>query len=402
MIKKDFPIFERKINGKRLVYLDSASTSQKPKTVIDAISDFYSNHNANSHRGIYKLSEESTDIFENTRKIVAKFINAKPDEISFTKSATEGLNSAILTTPFKHWKEEINGSSVSRKKMELATTVMEHHSNLVPMQQFARMSDSKLNIIDVDSEGTLIDWEKSINQDTKLVSITGMSNVLGSQPNIKEITKYAHDIGAEVIIDGAQLVAHSPVDVKRIGCDFISFSAHKMLGPTGVGVLFKSEQIEREPFLTGGTMISEVTEQNSTWTKAPLKYEAGTQNLAGVAGFSEAIKYLNKIGMEKVEDIEKKITQFAVDNLQSIDKVKLYGSKRSIISFELEGIHPHDIASILDSENVNVRAGHHCAMPLMTRLKVPALTRVSPYIYNTREDIELLIEGIKKTIKVFS
>lgn len=394
-IRNDFPVLKRKVNGKPLVYLDNAATTQKPKQVIDKISDYYSNYNANVHRGIHKLSEEATEEYEGARAKTAKFINSKPCEIVFTKNTTESLN--ILA----YW-----ALRTLKKGDEVLSTVLEHHSNIVPWQML-KEKGIKLNFVDVNDDGTLKfeQYSKLITKSTRIVTVAHVSNVLGTINPVREIGKLAHDAGALFIIDGAQSVPHMPVDVKQIGCDFLAFSSHKMLGPTGIGVLYGTEEAlnKTTPFLRGGDMIKEVHLEETKWNDIPWKFEAGTPNIADTIGFGAAIDYLSKIGMENIREHEEALAQYAMKKID-IEKVKIYGPKKNrggAVSFSIEGVHPHDVATILDQEGIAVRSGHMCAQPLMERFNVPALSRASFYLYNTKEEINKLAEGIKKVKKVF-
>lgn len=387
-IRKDFPIFNN--NGK-LIYLDNAATTQRPNQVINSVVNFYKNYNANIHRGVYKISEEATLKYEAAHDKVAKFINANSsEEIIFTKNATEALNLVAYTS-------NLNGED------EIMLTKMEHHSNTVPWQQLALRTGAKLNFIDIDDNGELKDF--SLNKNTKILAITHVSNVLGTINNIKELSKTAHENDALIVVDGAQSAPHISVDVKNLDVDFFAFSGHKMLAPTGIGCLYGKRNLleSREPFLFGGDMIREVNFKGAKWNDLPWKYEAGTANIAGGIGLSAAVDYLNKIGMENVEDYEKKLATYALDKLSDIKNIKIYGPKKraAIISFNLKGIHAHDIATLLDSENIAIRGGHHCAMPLMQELGIKGSARASFYIYNTKEEIDLLAKNLEKANEVF-
>ena len=392
IVIKDFPVLKRKVNGKPLVYLDNAATTQKPKQVIDKLVDYYENYNANIHRGIHKLSEEATQEYENARSKTAKFINASSGEIVFTKNTTESIN--ILA----YW-----ALRTLNKGDEVVLSVMEHHSNIVPWQMLQEKGII-LKFIDIDENGTL--KEPEITKKTKIVSITHVSNVLGTINPINEITKIAHDAGALMVVDGAQGAPHMPVDIRKINADFYAFSSHKMLGPTGVGVLYGKEDVLEKvtPLLRGGDMIKEVSLREAKWNDLPWRFEAGTPNIADVIGFGAAIDYLNKLGMDNVRKHETEITKYAVNELSSIKEVKLYGpltERGAVVSFEVKGIHPHDMATILDSEGIAIRSGHMCAQPLMERLNVPALSRASFYIYNEKKDVDSLVKGIEKAKKIF-
>ena len=395
-IRKDFPILKRKINGKPLVYLDNAATTQKPFQVIKKITDYYSNHNANIHRGIHQLSEEATEGYETVRSKTAKFVNSSVNEIIFTKNTTESLN-LLAYSFFRSLK----------KGDEIVLSIMEHHSNIVPWQMLIEKG-IKIKFVDINKDGSLKinHLENLVTKKTKVVSITQTSNVLGTINPIKEITKIAHDAGALMIVDGAQSVPHMPVDVKKLGCDFLVFSSHKMLGPMGVGVLYGCEDALKTitPFMRGGDMIKEVHQQEATWNDIPWKFEAGTPNVADVTGFGAALDYLNEIGMNNIENHEKKLTKYALKRLNSVKGLTIHGTSRersSAISFSLAGVHPHDVATILDSEGIAIRSGHLCAQPLMERLEVPAVSRASFYLYNTKEEVDKLINGIEKVKKIF-
>lgn len=393
-MKEDFPILKQKINGKPLTYLDSAATSQKPKQVIEAEKEFYETTNANVARTVHKLGEKATEKYEDARKKVAEFIGAKPEEIIFTRNATEAINLVAHCL-----SQELNPDD------EILTTVMEHHSNIVPWQQVAKRTGAKLRFAEILPDGTLHKeamWH-SMNNRTKLVAVAHVSNVLGTINPIKDIVKAANEFGALTLIDAAQSVPHMPVNVKDLDCDFLVFSGHKMLGPTGIGVLYgKKEILEQMPaFLGGGEMIREVTVEGSTFQETPHKFEAGTPNIAGAVALGAAIDYLNKIGMDKVREHEKEITKYCLERLKELDFVEVYGpedveSRGGAVSFNVKGIHPHDVAQILDSEGIAIRSGHACAMPLMKVLDTESVCRASFYLYNEKEDVDKLVEGLKK------
>jgi len=397
-IRKDFPILDVKVHGKPLVYLDNAATSQKPKSVINAVKDYYENYNANIHRSIHKLGEEATVAYEEAHKKVANFINSDFEETIFTKSTTESLNllAYSLTNNLK-------------PDDEIVISQMEHHSNFVPWQQLALKKGLKLKFIEINNEGLLDEnsIKENITNKTKIVSLTHVSNVLGTINNIEEIGKIAHENNALMIVDAAQSVPHMPVDVKKLDCDFLAFSGHKMLGPTGIGVLYgKKDLLEKmDPFLYGGEMIKEVTFEHTKFNDLPWKFEAGTTNIAQGIGLGAAIDYLNKIGMENIDQHEKELVKYAYEKLSEIEEIEIYGpdaEKRSgLVAFNVKNIHAHDTAQILDGEGIAVRAGHHCAMPLASTLGIVASTRASFYLYNTKEEIDKLIDGVKKVIKVF-
>ena len=396
-IKKEFPILNREINGHKLVYLDSAATSQKPKQVIKSIVDYYENYNSNVHRGIYKLSEEATIAYENARNKIASLINASPEEVIFTKGTTESINmlSIMLSRNLK-------------KDDEIILTEMEHHSNLVPWQIISKEIGLKLKFLRVSEEGKLNTNEllNLISPKTKIIAITHVSNVLGITNPIKEISRIAHEYNILVAVDGAQSVPHMSIDIKSLGVDFFSFSGHKMLASTGIGVLYgKKNLLENlNPVSYGGGMINQVTLESSSWAELPWKFEAGTPNIQGAISMDAAISYLNVIGLEKIQKHEKELTDYTVELLNNIKGITIYGpkNKSGIISFNLEKVHPHDTAAILDSYGVSVRAGHHCAMPLMKALGINGTTRVSLYLYNSYQDIDILCNELKKVRGVFS
>lgn len=391
-IKKDFPIFRKK-----LVYLDNASTSQKPQQVIDSVKKFYEEDNANVHRGIYRLSQRSTIAYEKAHEIVAKFINADFREIIFTRGTTESLN--------------LLAYSLGRKLQEgdeIVLTEMEHHSNLVPWQQLAKEKKLVLKFIPVKEDFTL-DRQKArrlITEKTKIVAVVHTSNMLGTVNPVKEISKIAHDAGSLVVLDAAQSVPHIPVDVKEIDCDFLAFSGHKMCGPTGIGVLYgKKELLEKmDPFHYGGDMIREVGFNESSWNNIPWKFEAGTPNIAGAIGLASAIEYLQRIGMNEINRYCQELTEYALKELKKVSGLKIIGplsNRGPAVSFTLEGIHPHDLSEILDRDNIAIRGGHHCVMPLHSRLGISGTGRVSFYFYNDKVEIDKLIEGVRKAQEIF-
>ena len=402
--KKDFPIFK---NNPGLIYLDSASTSQKPKPVIKAISDFYGKENANIHRGIYALSENATKKYILARETIAKFINAETNEIIFTKNTTESINllSNVLKEILPKWKSPKLGQFEG--KNEIVLTEMEHHSNLVPWQEFAKKNNFKLKFIPI-TKNYELDYEKAkeiINDKTAILAITHISNVFGTINNIEFLVSLAKEKKAITIIDAAQSVQHLKINVKKIGCDFLVFSGHKMFGPLGIGVLYgKKEFLEKlPPFQFGGGMINSVSYEDATFLDIPEKFEAGTQNIAGAISLAEAVKYIEKIKIEKIKRYEKELLDYTLKKLKSIDGIELYLPKKqsSIISFNLFGIHQHDVAQILSDNKICIRAGHHCCMPLMKKLKTQGTCRISFSIYNTKEDVDKLIEGLKKVKEVF-
>ena len=394
--KRDFPLLMQN----NIAYLDSAATTQKPMQVINAISEYYKNANANPHRGAYKLSLESTKAYDEARKKIAKFINAKREnQIVFTRNATESLN--LIAYSY--------GLNNLCSKDKIVLSIMEHHSNLVPWQYVSRKTGSTLEYMYINKVGELTDEEidSKIVEGTKIVGITHVSNVLGTINPIEKIIKKAHSVGAISIVDASQSVPHMKIDVQKLDADFLVFSGHKMLAPLGIGVLYaKSELFEKmKPFLFGGDMIEYVYEQNATFTEVPTKYEAGTQNVEGAVGLSAAIDYLNNIGMDKVQTIEKELTNYALEELQKLAFVTIYGfsnKQAGVISFNVNGVHPHDVASVLDSENVCIRSGNHCAQPLLRFMGLESTCRVSFYIYNTKEDVDKLIDALYKTKKLFA
>ena len=394
--KRDFPLLMQN----NIAYLDSAATTQKPIQVINAISEYYKNANANPHRGAYKLSLESTKVYDEARKKIAKFINAKSEnQIVFTRNATESLN--LIAYSY--------GLNNLGSKDKIVLSIMEHHSNLVPWQYVSRKTGSTLEYMYINKAGEITDEEidSKIVKGTKIVGITHVSNVLGTINPIEKIIKKAHSVGAISIVDASQSVPHMKIDVQKLDADFLVFSGHKMLAPLGIGVLYaKSELLEKmKPFLFGGDMIEYVYEQNATFAEVPTKYEAGTQNVEGAVGLSAAIDYLNNIGMDKVQTIEKELTKYALEELQKLAFVTIYGfsnKQAGVISFNVNGVHPHDVASVLDSENVCIRSGNHCAQPLLRFMGLESTCRVSFYIYNTKEDVDKLIDALYKTKKLFA
>ena len=400
-IREDFPILKREVHGKPLVYLDNAATTQKPQVVIDALVEYYSSYNANIHRGIHALAEEATGKYEATRQKVADFIGA-PDasHIVFTRNTTESINLVAQA-----W-----GRKFLSAGDEIVLSTMEHHSNLVPWQILAKEKGLTLRFIDIDDDGQLVaaDIERYIGEKTKLVAITHMSNVLGTINPVREIADRAHQHGALVLLDGAQSVPHLPVDVQELDCDFLAFSAHKMLGPTGVGVLYARKELleEMDPFMSGGEMIRRVELEESTWNDVPWKFEAGTPNIGDVCAFSASLDYLSDLGMENVRAHEIELVQEAVRRLQNVPGITIYGpesaaSKGGVVAFNIEDIHPHDLGTVLDRHGVAIRAGHHCAQPLMKRLDVVATGRASFYVYNEPTEFDALIEGIEAAARLF-
>jgi cysteine desulfurase/selenocysteine lyase len=396
-IKKDFPILKKKINGNRLVYLDNAATTQKPIQVIEAISCYYKNSNANIHRGSYELSAESSSLYEEAKKETAKFINARKwNEIIFTKNTTESINLLSFSLGEKLKKGDL-----------ILTTKMEHHSNLIPWQQLKKKG-IKLEFVEITKEGKLNekDLEEKLEKKPKIFSFSGASNVLGTVNEIKELTKKGKEVNSIVIIDAAQLVPHKKINAKKLNVDFIAFSSHKMLGPTGIGILYGKEELleKMNPFLTGGDMISKVSLKKSYWNSLPWKFEAGTPNIAGGIGFRIALKYLKKIGMEKITAHETKLLKYATQEMNSIKGIEIYGPKEKklgILAFNIKGVHPHDVSAVLDKKGIAIRSGNHCAQPLMQELGIKGSARASFYLYNEKEDVNKLIEGIKEVKKIF-
>ena len=396
-LKKDFPILE----NKNIAYLDSGATTQKPKQVIEAIKKFYETSNANPHRGAYGLSIEATEIYESTRTKIAKFINAKHrEEIIFSKNATESLN--LIAYSY--------GMDNLKKDDEVVISIMEHHSNLVPWQKVTKVTNSKLKYMYINENYELSDEEieNKITDRTKIVGITHISNVLGTINNVKKIIEYAHKKGAIVIVDASQSIPHMKIDVQDLDADFLVFSGHKMLAPLGVGVLYgKKELLEKmTPFIMGGDMIEYVYEQDTIFAELPNKFEAGTQNVEGVVGLGAAIDYIESIGYDKIQEIEKEVVLYAKQELSKLDYLTLYMTSNedkhsSVISFNINGVHPHDVASILDSVGVCVRSGNHCAQPLMRFLGIDSTCRASFYLYNTKEDVDSLVNGLNKAYEMF-
>ena len=396
-IIKDFPLLQ----NRKIAYLDSGATTQKPAQVINAVDKFYENNNANPHRGAYSLSIEATEEYENTRTKIAKFINAKHrEEIIFSKNATESLNLI----------EYSYGMDNLKKDDEIVLSIMEHHSNLVPWQKVAKTTGAKLNYMYINDEFELSDEEieSKITDKTKIVGITHVSNVLGTINNIEKIIKYAHKKGAIVVVDASQSIPHMKIDVQKMNTDFLVFSGHKMLAPLGIGVLYGKKELlnKMNPFLMGGDMIEYVYEQETTYAPLPNKFEAGTQNVEGVVGLGAAIDYIENIGYNKIAEIEEEVVEYAREKLSELDFITLYmtpnkENHQAVISFNIKGVHPHDVASILDSYGVCVRSGNHCAQPLMRFLEIDSTCRASFYFYNTKEDVDKLVEALKKAFEMF-
>jgi cysteine desulfurase / selenocysteine lyase len=407
-IKADFPILKRKIRGNnRLIYLDSGATSQKPNSVLDAERDFYLNHNAAVHRGAHQLAEEATELYEGARDKVANFIGADSNEVIFTKSATESINAIAYSLG--------NSTVGSRFHLKAGDRIvlseMEHHANLIPWQELARRTGAELVWFNVTDEGRLdlSNMDDLINTKTKVVALTHQSNVLGTINPLEKVTKRAHEVGALFVLDACQSVPHYKVDVKSLNVDFVTFSGHKMLGPTGVGILWGKKDLldEMPPFLTGGSMIESVTMESATYLDAPKRFEAGVPNMAQAVGLGAAVDYLNKIGLDRIHAHEVELTRKALEGLQTINGLSIIGPKDlemrgGVVSFAVDGIHPHDLGQALDQFGIAVRTGHHCAWPLMKRFKTVATTRASFYLYNDFDDISALVEGVERARKYFA
>jgi cysteine desulfurase / selenocysteine lyase len=401
-IRSHFPILHQEVNGKPLVYLDSAATSQKPISVIETLEKYYKEYNSNVHRGVHTLGTKATDAYEGAREKVRRFINAKStEEIIFTRGATTALNFVAHSY----------GTDNLREGDEIVITFMEHHANIIPWQQVAKKTGATLKYIPLQEDGTisLDDVRATVTSNTKIVSVMKVSNVLGVMNPIKEIAKIAHDNGAVMVVDGAQAAPHMKIDVQDLDCDFLAFSGHKMCGPTGIGVLYgKKQHLEKmEPVETGGEMIDFVDLYESTWKELPWKFEAGTPIIAGAVGLGAAIDFLEQIGLENIEAHEHKLAAYAMEKLSRIEGMTIYGPKdpglrAGVVTFNIDDVHPHDVATVLDAEGIAVRAGHHCAQPLMKWLKASATARASFYLYNTEEEIDKLVEGLIKTKEYFS
>jgi cysteine desulfurase/selenocysteine lyase len=402
-IRGDFPILKRKIHGKPLVYLDNAATTQKPRQVIDSLVNYYENFNANVHRGVHSLSMEATDMFEQARVKVSDFVNAEtPETLIWTRNASESLNIVAHSWARTHIEE---GD-------EILLTPMEHHSNLVPWQELARIKGANIRFIPMTEDGllNLEHIESLINEKTRLVSVVHMSNALGTINPVKELGQMAHSVDAKFLVDGAQSVPHMPTDVQDMDCDFLAFSGHKMMGPTGIGGLYvKMDTLETmEPFMTGGEMVLEVTYEKASWADLPMKFEAGTPNIADAVALGAAVDYLENLGMDNVHQYEQELTSYALEKFSEVEAlgIDLYGprdtnNRGGILSFTTAEVHPHDLGTILDRMGIAIRTGHHCAMPLIRSLGVAATARASFYIYNTIEEIDALIEGITEALRYF-
>jgi cysteine desulfurase / selenocysteine lyase len=401
-IRRHFPILDQEVNGKPLVYLDSSATSQKPIQVIETMEKYYKEINSNVHRGVHTLGTRATDAYEGAREKVRKFINAKStQEVIFTRGTTTALN----TVAASYAAANLTAGD------EIVITYMEHHSNIIPWQQVARRTGATLKYIPLQEDGTisLEDVRATVTANTRIVSVMQVSNVLGVINPVKEIAKIAHENGALMVVDGAQSAPHMKIDVQDLDCDFLAFSGHKMCAPTGIGVLYgKKHLLEKmEPIEFGGEMIDFVHLQESTWKELPWKFEAGTPIIAGAIGLGAAIDYLNEIGLDNIAEHEHKLAAYALDKMSAVPGMEIYGpldaAKRAgLVTFNISDVHPHDVATVLDAEGIAVRAGHHCAQPLMKWLKVSATARASFYLYNTEDDIDKLVEGLVKTKEYFS
>ncbi|KFZ42771.1 cysteine desulfurase [Anoxybacillus flavithermus] len=398
-LRQLFPILDQQINGKPLVYLDSAATSQKPLSVIEAIDNYYRQYNSNVHRGVHTLGTKATDAYEGAREKVRRFIGAaSTEEIIFTRGTTTAIN--LVAASY--------GRANVREGDEIVITYMEHHSNIIPWQQVAKQTGATLKYIPLQPDGTirLEDVEQTVTPNTKIVAVMHVSNVLGTINPVKEIAQIAHKNGAVVVVDGAQSTPHMKVDVQDIDCDFYAFSGHKMCGPTGIGVLYGKKRLleQMEPVEFGGEMIDFVGLYESTWKELPWKFEGGTPIIAGAIGLGAAIDFLEQVGLDHIAEHEHRLAQYALEQLATIDGLTIYGPKAraGLVTFNIDGVHPHDVATVLDAEGIAVRAGHHCAQPLMKWLNVTATARASFYLYNTEEEIDALVSALKKTKEYFS
>ncbi len=403
-IRSDFPLLNQPFHGRPLVYLDSAATSQKPKSVIEAESEYYRTENANVHRGVYALSVEATEAYESARARVGRFLGARSaDEVVFVRGATEGIN--LVASGL--------GRKLLRRGDRVLSTVMEHHSNIVPWHFLRENSGIELDFLDIDAEGQLRldDLDRQLDRRTKVVTVGHVSNVLGTVNPVREISDRAHAVGALVVVDAAQSVPHVPVDVQALGADFLTFSGHKALGPMGIGALWGRAELLRElpPYMGGGEMIREVHRDRVEYGDVPARFEAGTPNVAGAIGLSAALDYLERIGWDTLRDYDHRLQEALVQGGRERlgNRLRFFGPtdpsrREAVFSFALDGVHPHDVASLLDAEGICVRAGHHCAQPLMERLGVPALTRASPYLYNSEDEIDRLFDGLEKIAAHFA
>jgi len=407
VIRKDFPIFDRKIrDGKRLVYLDSGATSQKPEVVIAAESNFYRNHNAAAHRGAHQLAEEATEALESAREVVANVLGGAVDEIIFTKHSTEGLN--LLA--YSIGNSPVGNRFHLKAGDEIVVSEMEHHANLIPWQELAKRTGAVLKWFEVTPDGRLdlSSIDKVISNRTKIVALTHQSNVLGTINPLNDLVKRTHEVGAIFILDACQSVPHMPVNVSELDIDFLVFSGHKAVGPTGVGVLWGRANLlaDLPPFLFGGSMIESVTMTDATWAPAPRKFEPGVPNMAQIVGLGAALNYLTSTGMQNIHNHEIEITRYALSKLQSVEELRVIGPKEmdmrgGAVSFTVGEIHPHDLGQFLDNSGIAVRTGHHCAWPLTRKMGVPATTRASFYLYNTLDDIDALVDGIRDAKNYF-
>jgi len=396
-IRSDFPILSRKVNGKPLVYFDNGATTQKPQIVIDSIVNYYSNTNSNVHRGVHSLSQEATTAFENARKYIAGFVNAKSEkEIIFTRGTTESIN--LMSNIFDEW---------IKKGDEIVITSMEHHSNLVPWQQLCKTNEAKLKIVPVDRSGEM-DMElyaEMLNPNVKLVAFTHISNVLGTINPVKEIIDQAHQFGIPVLVDGAQAIAHTKVDVQELNCEFYCFSAHKAYGPMGIGVLFGKEAWMKQlrPFQYGGEMIENVTFEETSFNVLPYKYEAGTPNVEGVLAMEAALRYIDEIGIENIKEYEDELLEYATKKLNEIEGLRIIGTaknKTTVLSFVVNAVHPYDIGTLLDQMGIAVRTGNHCAQPLIEQYNIPGTVRASFAIYNTKEEVDIFVDSLHKVLEM--
>ena len=401
-IRNDFPVLSRMVHGKPLVYLDNAATSQKPRAVIQALTEYYETYNSNVHRGVHTLSMEATDRYEEAREKVARFINAEaPESIIWTRNATESLNLVAHS-----WAEE----NISEGD-EIVVTRLEHHSNLVPWQRIAARKGAALRFLGMTEDGS-VDMDGAatvINDKTKLLAVTHVSNSLGTVVPVKELAGMARSVGAAVLVDGAQSVPHQPVDVQDIDCDFLALSGHKMMAPTGIGALYARQEVleQMEPFLHGGEMVLEVSYEDASWNELPMRFEAGTPNIADAIALGAAVDYLTALGMENVREHEKQLTAYALEAFRELEEIDLFGPmdvdrRGGILSFYSSDVHPHDLGTFLDQEGVAIRTGHHCTMPLMGALGVPATARASLYVYNTEQEVDALVDALKRALRYFS
>ncbi len=398
-VRADFPILRQQVHGKPLVYLDNAASSQKPQSVIDAVGNYYTSSNANVHRGVHRLSQRATDLYEGARETARDFVNAaETREIVFTRGTTEAINLVAHSYGWDHVRE---GD-------EILISTMEHHSNIVPWQLFCELRGARLKVVPIDDHGQLImeEYERLLGPRTRLVSLTHVSNSLGTINPMAEIVELAHARNVPVLVDGAQAAPHLPIDVQALDCDFYCFSSHKVFGPTGVGVLYgKARWLKSmRPYQGGGDMISSVSFEKTTFNGLPYKFEAGTPNIAGVVGLAAALDYVREAGLDRIGAHEHALLEYGTEALESIDGVRLIGTARhkaAVLSFVMEGVHPHDIGTIVDAEGIAIRTGHHCAQPVMQRFGVPATARASLALYNTREEIDALVQALRKVRKVF-